>query len=292
MPNDRYKNKLDSFFYYKLNILLDVLHYIHDFGYIHCDLKAPNILNAGSGKGRAVEQYYLVDYGNADMYSSNGKHREEKPDKKRANNGTVEFRSRDAHIGLLSRRSDIECLSYNVLLWTSDTLPWLDKLKDADKVYRDKETYMDNIDLLLKKCFKSKVPKGFKEFLDSVAKLDYSEKPNYARLKQLLETISKNDTSKPTTKRSPTKRTRKVSTNGCDDDSDSSPKKPRNGRVKLGKKVVVDISDDSEPEVSRASSDDILLTADNPTPAMLALMKRIKEKEKVKATKTKRSTRK
>ena len=49
---------------------------------------------------------YLVDYGLAQRYTSDGKHRSYDEDKRRAHDGTVEFTSRDAHKGVS------ECLQY------------------------------------------------------------------------------------------------------------------------------------------------------------------------------------
>lgn len=48
----------------------------------------------------AYPQVYLVDYGLAFRYISDGKHKEYKEDPKRAHDGTVEFTSRDAHKGV------------------------------------------------------------------------------------------------------------------------------------------------------------------------------------------------
>ena len=63
-------------------------------------------------------------------YMRNGVHLEYKPDARRAHDGTVEYASRDAHIGAHSRRSDLEILGYNLVHWMSGTLPWMDNLKD------------------------------------------------------------------------------------------------------------------------------------------------------------------
>lgn len=72
---------------------LDVLEYIHDKGYAHCDVKGTNLL-LGTQKG-TEDQVYLVDFGLATRYTTG----ELKPDPKRAHNGTIEYTSRDAHLG-------------------------------------------------------------------------------------------------------------------------------------------------------------------------------------------------
>ena len=76
---------------------IDVLEYIHDKGYIHADIKASNLL-IGYTKG-TENQVFLVDYGLACRYAVDGVHKEYKYDGRKAHDGTIEFTSRDAHIG-------------------------------------------------------------------------------------------------------------------------------------------------------------------------------------------------
>lgn len=76
---------------------LDVLEYIHSYEYIHADIKASNLL-VGYQPG-TENQVFLVDYGLACRYKIDGKHKEYKYDQRKAHDGTIEFTSRDAHIG-------------------------------------------------------------------------------------------------------------------------------------------------------------------------------------------------
>lgn len=71
---------------------LDVLEYIHSKSYVHADIKGANLL-LGLNKGYE-NQVYLVDFGLAARYPS-----EFKPNPKKAHNGTIEYTSRDAHVG-------------------------------------------------------------------------------------------------------------------------------------------------------------------------------------------------
>uniref|UniRef100_A0A183EUK8 non-specific serine/threonine protein kinase n=1 Tax=Gongylonema pulchrum TaxID=637853 RepID=A0A183EUK8_9BILA len=71
---------------------INCLSYMQDHDYVHGDLKADNILLASAN---AFSKCFLVDFGLAKMAKGNV----EKPDKKRAHNGTLLFTSLDAHRG-------------------------------------------------------------------------------------------------------------------------------------------------------------------------------------------------
>lgn len=77
--------------------IIDVLEYIHSKQYVHADIKGSNLL-LGFGKG-GEKQVWLVDFGLACRYTVDGVHKEYRPDLRKAHNGTIEFTSRDAHIG-------------------------------------------------------------------------------------------------------------------------------------------------------------------------------------------------
>lgn len=68
------------------------MEYIHEKGYVHADIKGANILLSASSKA----QVYLVDFGLATHYTND---KTFKPNPKKAHNGTIEYLSRDAHLG-------------------------------------------------------------------------------------------------------------------------------------------------------------------------------------------------
>ena len=51
---------------------------------------------------------FLVDFGLVSKYQRGGVHLEYKPDPRKMHDGTIEYLSRDAHIGVKGRRSDLE----------------------------------------------------------------------------------------------------------------------------------------------------------------------------------------
>ncbi|CAG2163057.1 unnamed protein product [Oppiella nova] len=168
---------------------IDILAYIHSFGYIHADIKASNLLLGRLETTSPARELYLVDYGLVERYrTQDGEHKEEEEDNRRANSGTIEFTSRDGHVGALTRRSDLEILAFNTISWLSGArLPWID-CKDHEIVRKQKEYYMSHMDELLKHAFHSKslVPKGLEEFVRSISRLGFKEDPDYSALKLIL----------------------------------------------------------------------------------------------------------
>lgn len=211
--------------------IIDILEYIHSFGYTHGDIKGSNLLLSRKEELKKVKnkkstfsEIYLVDFGLVEryIYKDDGVHKKYEEDARRANNGTVEFLSRDGHIGAFSRRGDLEILGYNMLSWLSGgKLPWMSVLKNLDLVRDSKNYYMEKVTELLNYSFsaftngdkessftsesdskgkrKTKIngkidrskltpaaPLGIGEYLKYVADLDFEKEPDYNGLKKLL----------------------------------------------------------------------------------------------------------
>lgn len=166
--------------------VIDVLEYIHSKGYVHNDIKAQNLL---LGYGRTKENdIYLVDFGLVSKYQRDGVHLEYKPDARKAHDGTIEYTSRDAHIGAHSRRSDLEILGYNLVHWMSGTLPWMDNLTNPKYVHAQKKGFMNDIRAFLQRCFVSDdYPEVLEEFLTYVEKLEFDTEPDYAHCRKMFE---------------------------------------------------------------------------------------------------------
>lgn len=136
-------------------------------------------------------QVYLLDYGLASKFlDSDGKHKEFGMDARKAHDGTLEYSSRDSHIGAHSRRSDLETLGYNLLDWLTGTLPWktTEVLAEPDLVHVLKKNFMNDIKLLLKTCFKTEFyPQFMEKYLEYVTSLDFTEKPDYDYCRSLFK---------------------------------------------------------------------------------------------------------
>ncbi|PNF39204.1 hypothetical protein B7P43_G01303 [Cryptotermes secundus] len=166
--------------------ILDTLEYIHSHGYIHADIKGSNLL-LGYRKG-TENCVYLLDFGLACRYlDQNGVHKEYRCDQRKAHDGTLEYTSRDAHIGAHSRRGDLEILGYNILQWLCGKLPWEDNVADPEYIHTQKKSFMSNIPLLMRRCFpNSEPPAVLSQYLKYVASLGFETKPDYTYCKNLL----------------------------------------------------------------------------------------------------------
>jgi vaccinia related kinase len=160
--------------------LLEALEFVHSEEYVHADIKGSNLLLGYYHS----EQVYLVDYGLAQRYLTDGKHRKYEEDKRRAHDGTIEFTSRDAHNGVRpSRRGDLEILGYCLVQWASGTLPWMGRLGDSAYVAKEKDKALSNLKEFLTKCFGCDVPpKYLLKYFEAVEALEYDSKPGYKDL--------------------------------------------------------------------------------------------------------------
>lgn len=136
-------------------------------------------------------QIYLLDYGLASKFlDSNGNHKDFGMDARKAHDGTLEYSSRDSHIGAHSRRSDLETLGYNMLDWLTGTLPWKtsEVLTEPDLVHALKKNFMSDIKSLLKTCFKTEFyPQFLEKYLEYITSLDFKEKPDYDYCRNLFK---------------------------------------------------------------------------------------------------------
>lgn len=146
-------------------------------------------------------QIYLLDYGLASKFlDSDGNHKDFGMDARKAHDGTLEYSSRDSHIGAHSRRSDLETLGYNLLDWLTGSLPWKtsEVLAEPDLVHALKKNFMSDIKSFLKTCFKTEFyPKFIEKYLEYVTSLEFKDKPDYDYCRSLFKSeLLKNGWSK------------------------------------------------------------------------------------------------
>lgn len=160
---------------------------------------AANLTNGGGGiehakvvGGKSLtteDRIHLIDFGLALKFvDSNGMHRPFVMDQRRAHDGTLEFTSRDAHMGAHSRRSDLECLAYNLIYWKEGFLPWKNEkiMSQPEQVHRLKEYFMTDIKQMYKKIYNVPIPTFINDFLTHVANLAYHDRPDYKLCKEIF----------------------------------------------------------------------------------------------------------
>ncbi|XP_071582667.1 serine/threonine-protein kinase VRK1-like [Temnothorax nylanderi] len=164
---------------YKLALqIIDILEYIHHKNYVHADIKGEDLLL----DLHSYDQVYLLDFGLVSRCTSST---ELKVDITRIHYGTLQYTSRDAHMGVPTRRGDIEILSYNIIMWLCGSLPW-EKLLEPATVQKEKEKAFNNIDSFLAKCFHGSVPQAVHKFMTLLASIKFNETPSYEKLKEIL----------------------------------------------------------------------------------------------------------
>ncbi|XP_062124362.1 nucleosomal histone kinase 1 [Drosophila sulfurigaster albostrigata] len=233
-------NRLPEATIYRLALqMLDVYQFIHNSGYVHADLKAANIL-LGHGKNDNG-QAYLVDFGLASHFVTG----DFKPDPRKMHNGTIEYTSRDAHLGVPTRRSDLEILGYNLIEWMGVELPWVKQklLAVPVKVQQAKETFMNDVNASLKALFPKGVPAAIGDYMKYVVKLTHNEQPDYDKcrewfanaLKQMkvansgdldfaLKPQSNNNNNSPPVKKTAAKRKKEAADEELEENADQTPR--------------------------------------------------------------------
>lgn len=170
--------------------IIDSLEYLHSQGYVHKDLKANNMIFRRDQKGMN-DKLFLVDFGLASRYLHLGIHRPFEPDQRSAHEGTLEYVSRDGHLGCVSRRGDMECLLYVIIEWLGGHLPWDtdddERLKPTEIQEMKIKAFHDIKKFLKDDAFKNKVyPPVMEEMMTYISKMKFDEEPNYNHFRKLF----------------------------------------------------------------------------------------------------------
>ena len=191
--------------YYSIDLLklqIDSYEYIHSKGYVHKDCKGSNILfvNRGSAapevtKHTPIRKICLVDYGLVSKYvQEGGLHKPYRIDERSAHEGTLEYTSRDAHLGCVSRRGDLEVLLYCMIEWLGGKLPWDQPQQPHPReIHKNKISAFQNINKFLEKSSSDgsediKVPPSFlHQMMTYIDSLAFEEMPDYNYTRSIFQ---------------------------------------------------------------------------------------------------------
>lgn len=137
-------------------------------------------------RNTSSDQVYLLDYGLASRFMKNNIHNVYGRDERKAHAGTLLFCSVDAHAGSTSRRSDLECLGYNIIYWLTGSLPWIDDIDNPELVEKKKSKCLVDLKLFLNMCF-SPCPRFIYDYFKYLLSLEFEAEPDYSHLKQILK---------------------------------------------------------------------------------------------------------
>eukprot|EP00088_Acartia_fossae_P071664 TRINITY_DN9899_c0_g1_i3.p1 TRINITY_DN9899_c0_g1~~TRINITY_DN9899_c0_g1_i3.p1 ORF type:complete len:877 (-),score=247.53 TRINITY_DN9899_c0_g1_i3:669-3185(-) len=167
--------------------VLDALQYIHKQGYVHKDVKAANLLVGLGMVGQ--HKVHLVDYGLCSRFKTGDIHKQYIHDERWAHEGTLEYTSRDSHIGCTSRRGDIEVLLYNLIEWWGGSLPWDRDIANPTSVKIAKFRAFKNPHRFLRHCFRRNgcnYPQILNKLMHYIINLRFEDEPDYSFLRSLF----------------------------------------------------------------------------------------------------------
>ena len=165
---------------------LNRLESVHSKGIIHCDIKPENFV-IGLKDKRVI---YLLDFGLSKKYRSDRTKNHIQFSITKTMTGTARYASTNALSGLqLSRRDDLESLSYIILYFLTKKLPW-QGIEAKTLVQRYKKIYIKKMELEKWEKF-ILLPKQIQDFVKYCRSLKFAQAPNYKKMRDYFYDLMK-----------------------------------------------------------------------------------------------------
>jgi serine/threonine protein kinase len=165
--------------------LITRIEYMHTKGFIHRDIKPENFVIGDVSNSNII---YVIDFGLSKKYRDPKTHEHIKPKEGKSLTGTARYASINTHDGKeQSRRDDLESIAYMLIYFLKGKLPWQGfKEKNAEKKFTLIGEMKEKIstDEICEGC-----PNEFKQFLEEVRLLEFTEEPNYSHYKELFRSL-------------------------------------------------------------------------------------------------------
>ena len=165
---------------------LERLECVHSKGIIHCDIKPENFV-IGSKDKRFI---YLIDFGMSKKYRSDRTKNHIQFSITKTMTGTARYASTNALSGLqLSRRDDLESLSYIILYFLTKKLPW-QGIVAKSMAKRYKKIFYKKKELEKWEKFKE-IPLQIQTFIKYCRSLKFTQDPDYKKMKYFFYDLMK-----------------------------------------------------------------------------------------------------
>ena len=169
--------------------MISRLEYLHNMNILHRDIKPENFV---MGVGNTRNTLYLVDFGLSKTFRDVKTNQHLGFRDGKSLTGTARYASVNTHQGIeATRRDDLESVGYVLVYFLRGSLPWQGVARKQSRKHRYSKIGEIKRTIPLEELCQN-IPQEFVEFLRYCRGLEYTERPDYARLRQVFRDLLKN----------------------------------------------------------------------------------------------------